>query len=183
MNPCPDETELVLYAAGELPAAQEESLKAHLAACEACRHEAAAIARGLAALARLDPGPALSAGALERLNQRLGQAEAERRAVRAPAAILRRLRPAAPAGPFSWALAAAAVLVLGILVWTAVPPAALLPTEYAAGDGLLEAEVALELLKATDHHAPSPLLALEEQALDEIEVLMDVLSAEQDGRS
>lgn len=183
MNPCPDETELVLYAAGELPAARQDFLKAHVAECAACRREAGAIARGLAALAHLESGPALSADALERLQQRLRHAEADRRPVRTPAVILRRLRPAAPAGPFAWALAAAAALVLGLLVWTTVQPAAPLPTEYATGEGILEAEVALELLKADDYHAPSPLLVAEEQPLDEVEVLMDVLSSDREGQS
>ena len=64
---CPNNTEWVLYATGELPPPRRSELEAHLAGCEACRREAEVLARGLAALATLEREPALRPQVMETL--------------------------------------------------------------------------------------------------------------------
>ncbi len=52
MSHCPNETDWVLYAAGELDAARQSQLRAHLASCPACAAEAGRSRRGLRAWRR-----------------------------------------------------------------------------------------------------------------------------------
>jgi anti-sigma factor RsiW len=196
MRNCPNEKELVLYAAGELPSRRRAALKAHVEGCAACRGEVAALERGLEALARLGPGPELSADALNRIGRRLrGRVETslsplwERGGVRGLGVLkhpLRRstFRVPAWAGWMHWATAAAAAIVLGLLVWSAVTPTPGAGCEEADGEALLEVAVALELLQGEEVQvAPVPTTWDDQEALDEIEALLEVLSAEREGRS
>ena len=176
MRTCPNEKELVLYAAGELPARRRAALKAHVEGCAACRGEVAALERGLEALAQLGPGPELSAEALERIGRRL-----RRCAFPVPRSTF---RVPVWAGWMRWATAAAAAIVLGLLVWSAVTPPAGVRPEEADGEAILEVAVALELLQGEEVQvAPVPTTWDDQEALDEIEVLLEVLSAEREGRS
>ncbi|HPD16641.1 MAG TPA: zf-HC2 domain-containing protein [Planctomycetota bacterium] len=59
MNRCPPEERLGAYADGELDAAEAAAVEAHLAACDACAREAAAI-RALDRLVAELPTPAVS---------------------------------------------------------------------------------------------------------------------------
>jgi hypothetical protein len=100
---CPNETEWVLYAAGELPAARHSELQTHLTACDACRRQARAMARGLKALETLDRDAPMRAEAMEAVRRRLRVAAAHPQPARPTVlSIFRR---------WGWAAAAAAVLV------------------------------------------------------------------------
>ena len=98
MNTCPNETEWVLYAAGELDAARQSELRAHLAACRACSEEAARLGRGLRALRAIDRDAPMRAEAMEALRRRLRAAPVRRPTIltiirQPPVAVGRSRRP------------------------------------------------------------------------------------------
>ncbi len=178
MNECPKDTELVLYAAGDLDAASQEALAAHLVACEACRAEVAALGRGLEALALLERGPALPPAAAERIERRLEAEAKPLRAERGRRPWIVRLRPYV-----RQALAAAAVLVLAVGAWLiTLPPADRVEPE-ATDEAILAYAVDLALLELDDEadEATPALEALPEwddEALEEIELLLEMMTDE-----
>lgn len=111
MNRCPDNTEWVLYATGEVPLRRRRALASHLEGCQACRREVQAVERGLAALETLDREPPVRPQALEMLRKRLSVAAA-RKAARP--GVLARIYP------YRWA-AAAAVIIAVALAYALVP--------------------------------------------------------------
>ncbi len=111
MNRCPDNTEWVLYATGEVPLRRRRALASHLEGCQACRRQVQAIVRGLAALDTLDRQPPVRPQALEMLRKRLSVAAARKAA---PPGVLARIYP------YRWA-AAAAVIIAVALAYALVP--------------------------------------------------------------
>jgi anti-sigma factor RsiW len=152
MNRCPDHSEWVLWAADETTPERRRELEAHRAACDDCRRQSAAVARGLGALAFLESGATPSPDAMRALRGKLHAVAAKRAAT--PRVILFLNR-------HHWAASAAAVFVLAIGVWTfmphtAVPPSILiihhnLPrTDVQLQDELARISADLELMEAAD---------------------------------
>ncbi len=184
MNECPRNTDLVLYAAGELDPATAETVRCHLDACETCRAELSALGRGLEALALLEREPALRPEAAARIERRLerhiaGRADATQS--RRPWIV--RFRPY-----LRQALAAAAVLLLAVGVWLAGRPADLGDLDDT-DEQILEMAVAVELLEMSedtdevaDLAAPEPeaVSEWEDETLEEIELLLELMTLEED---
>jgi anti-sigma-K factor RskA len=192
MSRCPEKTEWVLYAAGEVPAGSRTALEAHLAACEACRSEVATLRSGLAEMEILDRDAPLRPEAVETLGRRLRAAAAHTPARKPLVLVLWHYR---------WA-AAAAVLVAAALAWpliqgptpTAPPvisPQATAPakiqwvpdtevqeeiTEIAAGVEMLEGGYGGTLCEAE----PAPPRAGGDESLDEMDRMIEMLQAEGD---
>ncbi|MEA3368269.1 MAG: zf-HC2 domain-containing protein, partial [Planctomycetota bacterium] len=141
MTHCPDPTEWVLYAAGEMPAPRRDELDDHLAACDACRRELSRLRRGLEALETLEAAPPVRAEALHALRRRLA-AEVQRRGKRRP----RRRRH-----PLRWigaaAAAAAAVVALAVLL-THEPEQPAWPDQDQVDAEITEIAAAIELLES-----------------------------------
>ena len=112
MNRCPDKTQWVLYATGEVPPRRHRSLARHLAGCRVCRCELEDVERGLAALETLDRESPVRPQAIELLRKRLSVAAAR---MGARPGVLARIYP------YRWA-AAAAVIVAVALAYALVPP-------------------------------------------------------------
>jgi anti-sigma factor RsiW len=172
---CPNETEWVLYASGELPPARRQALEAHLAACDGCRREAAGLARGLAALAMLEREPAVRAEVMETLRRRAGEVSDRRSAV---VLFLRRYR---------WVAAAAALIVmatgLALLGPTATRPAAIpWVTDVHVQEEIADITAGVELLEACSNgKAPDTApAAYDDQSFEELEFFFDQLRAEMD---
>lgn len=140
MNRCPDHTDWVLYAAGELDEPRRTALAAHLDGCDACRAEVATLARGLAALEALEREPAMRPEALDALRRRLGAAAAHA----AP-----RPRAQSIVYRYGW-LAAAAVLVAAAVVYSLLPPTpTAVPVPVARHQWLDEDQFVSELAEIT----------------------------------
>jgi anti-sigma factor RsiW len=197
MNLCPKQDDLVLYVAEELPRGEAAALDQHLAGCESCRRQVARLRRGLRALSLLEREPAVRPQAMESLNRLLH--EAARAQTRRPAVFALFARP-------RWLAAAAAVLLgagLGWLAWDALHPAATTPapttTAMASAwltpksDPLEEVTAAVELLVANmgptgawrpaatpriDETKPEALDDADDDAIDEMNMLLDYLSGE-----
>ncbi|MCX5684613.1 MAG: zf-HC2 domain-containing protein [Planctomycetota bacterium] len=175
---CPNETEWVLYASGELPPDRRQALDAHLAGCDACRREAQTLARGLAALATLDREPTVRPLVMETLRTR-----ARKETQPSVVSILRRYR---------WVAAAAAVVVLAIGLATLMPqtgePTAITAARAWVTDSHLQEEIAeitagVEMLEACSNgKAPDVTndAGDDDQSLDELEFFFDQLRAEVD---
>jgi len=175
---CPNNTQWVLYAAGEVPPGRRHAMDAHLAACDACRREAADLQKGLAALGAL-AAPALRPEAVAALRSRLRQAP------RRPAVVLffRRRR---------WAVAAAAVFVLALGAWAIVPsllqapgsPAASWVTDAHLQEELAEIAAGVEMLEAASAKPTAPAAtepaAAGDWSLEEIDRFIDLLRADLD---
>lgn len=175
---CPNNTQWVLYAAGEVPPGRRLAMESHLAACDACRREAADLQKGLAALGAL-AAPALRPEAVAALRSRLS------RAPRRPAVVvfLRQRR---------WAVAAAAVVVLALGAWAIVPslmqapgsPAASWVTDAHLQEELAEIAAGVEMLEAASAKPTAPAAAEPAEALDwsleEIDRFIDLLRADLD---
>jgi hypothetical protein len=119
MNTCPNETEWVLYVAGELDAARAAELHAHLASCQACARQASRLARGLKALEMIDRDVPMRPQAMDALRRRL-----QTEAARPKSTILTLVR--------RWPWAAAASLLLALtLAWAMWPskPTTTIPRE------------------------------------------------------
>jgi hypothetical protein len=206
MSRCPKETEWVLYAAEELPAARQDELRAHLAGCEVCRRQAETLTRGLSALSALPRETALRPEAVDVLRQRLRVAAADKQARPTVLAVLLRWR---------WAAAAAVILAVA-LVWPAprntvvvvqqpqptpkrspVQPPEVVPVpvlaktaprftpDAAIREELAEITARIELLQAADTgRMPevSPTLAppSDEDPVDELEQLLEYWESELD---
>jgi anti-sigma-K factor RskA len=134
MNRCPDKTQWVLYAAGEVSDRLRRRLRAHLAACADCRREQEAVARGLSALGALDPEPAVRPEVLETLRRRLAVAAAHR-AVR-PTLLVTVYR-------YRW-VAAAAVLIAAAVAYALLPT-----TETPASRWIDEDQFVAEMAEIT----------------------------------
>ncbi|MBM4017620.1 MAG: hypothetical protein FJ288_04700 [Planctomycetes bacterium] len=128
---CPRNEEWVLYAAEELPARRRRALASHLAGCPACRREAAAVSRGLAALAAIE-APGLGAEAEASLRRRLAAAHR-------PPAVIRFL------WRHRWSAAAAALVLLAVGAWMLAPPTSPTPAHPAPGTWLTDVQVQAEL--------------------------------------
>jgi len=174
---CPNNTEWVLYATGELPPPRRSQLEAHLAGCEACRREAETLARGLAALATLEREPAPRPQVMETLRRRAGEVSRARPAV---VSLWRRYR---------WVAAAAAVVVLAIGLATFTPQtprqtATATPwvTDVHVQEEIAEITAGVEILEACSNgKAPDPApAATDDQTYDELEFFFDQLRAEVD---
>jgi anti-sigma factor RsiW len=192
MSRCPENTEWVLYAAGELPAGRRSALEAHLEACATCRREAAVLRRGLAAMEVLDRDAPVRPEAMETLKRRLRDAAAHRPARRPIVLVLWHYR---------WT-AAAAVLVAAVMAWsliytptvviprvastqaTALPAAQWLPdaqvqeeiTEIAAGVEMLEGSENGQLCEADPGRPDTG----NDDSLDETDQMLEMLQAESD---
>jgi anti-sigma factor RsiW len=192
MSRCPENTEWVLYAAGELPAGRRSALEAHLEACATCRREAAALWRGLAAMEVLDRDAPLRPEAMETLKQRLRDAAAHRPARRPIVLVLWHYR---------WT-AAAAVLVAAVMAWSLIyTPTVVIPrvastqataptaaqwlpdaqvqeeiTEIAAGVEMLEGGENGQLSDAGPVQTDSG----SNESLDEMDRMIEMLQAESD---
>ncbi len=174
MNACPDKTDLVLYAAGEMPSGDARALEAHLAACPACHDEVVDLKRGLAALAHLEREPALP--------PRLARTVENHTAPRARPRIR---------SPWRWAAAAAAILVAAVGVWTLMQPKETDPfpdpaptaarSDELVGEALDEIDLAIRLIEADEADEVAAVApAWDSDALDEIELLLDVLAEPSD---
>ncbi|MBE3070984.1 MAG: zf-HC2 domain-containing protein [Acidobacteria bacterium] len=147
MNRCPDNTDWVLYAAGELDEPRRAALAAHLDGCDACRAEVAALARGLTALDALEREPAMRPEAFEALRRRLGVAAAHAAARPRARTILYRYR---------W-VAAAAVLVAAAVVYSLLPATNQTPVRHQWLDEdqfvseLAEITAGVEILEIGDY--------------------------------
>ena len=175
---CPNNTQWVLYAAGEVPPGRRLAMDAHLAACDACRREVAGLEKGLAALGALE-APALRPEAVAALRSRLRQTP------RRPAVVVffRRRR---------WAVAAAAVFVLALGAWAIVPsllqapgsPAASWVTDAHMQEELVEIAAGVEMLEAACAKPTAPAATEPAEAgdwsMEEIERFIDLLQAEMD---
>jgi len=146
MNRCPDHTDWVLYAAGELDEPRRTALAAHLDGCDACRAEVAALARGLAALEALEREPAMRPEAFETFRRRLGVAAAHAARPRARSIVYR----------YGW-LAAAAVLVAAAVVYSLLPATTTTPVRHQWLDEdqfvseLAEITAGVEILEIGDY--------------------------------
>ena len=172
---CPNNTEWVLYATGELPPPRRSQLEAHLAGCEACRREAEVLARGLAALATLEREPALRPQVMEALRRRAGEVSRARPAV---VSLWRRYR---------WVAAAAAVIVFAISAAMLAPTGsrpAVTPwvTDVHVQEEIAEITAGVEMLEACSNgKAPDPAPdAADDQTYEELEFFFDQLRAEVD---
>jgi len=172
---CPNNTEWVLYATGELPPPRRLQLEAHLAGCEACRREAEVLARGLAALATLEREPALRPQVMETLRRRAGEVSRARPAV---VSLWRRYR---------WVAAAAAVIVFAIGAAILAPTGsrpAVTPwvTDVHVQEEIAEITAGVEMLEACSNgKAPDPAPdATDDQTYEELEFFFDQLRAEVD---
>ena len=179
---CPNKTDWVLYASGELPPARRQVLETHLAGCGACRREAQGMARGLAALATLEREPAVRPQVMETLRTRARETTL---ALPTVASLWRRYR---------WVAAAAAIVVLAVGLAIVMPPAAQLPTPRPqpvtawVTDAHLQEELAeitagIEMLEARSNgKAPdvAPDADADEQLYNELEFFFDQLRAEVD---
>lgn len=154
MKTCPDNSERLLYAADELPAARRRAFESHLAACDACRAETAALVRGLTLLHDLPEAPAPRPEMTASLRRRLALAADER------AAQPRFFRITQPA---RWA-AAAAVLVAAVMAFVLWPKPDATTTPQAepaqairwvddlhVQDELAEITAGIEMLEAADY--------------------------------
>ena len=170
---CPNETEWVLYASGELPRPRRQELEAHLAGCDACRREAAGLARGLAALATLEREPAVRPQVMETLRTRAREAATARSAV---VSIWHRYR---------WVAAAAAVVVLAVGL-AAVMPKVGQPTvtpwvtDVHLQEELAEITAGVEILEACSNGKAPDVApdASDNQTYEELEFFFDQLRAE-----
>ncbi|MCX5655856.1 MAG: zf-HC2 domain-containing protein [Planctomycetota bacterium] len=172
---CPNETEWVLYASGELPPSRRQALESHLAGCDACRREAESLARGLAALATLERTPAVRPEVMKTLRDRARTASGARPAV---VSIRRRYR---------WVAAAAAVVVLAIGAATFVPTICRQAADPWVTDTHVQEEIAeitagVEMLEGyatakTPEAAPA---APDDQTFEELEFFFNQLRAEVD---
>ena len=175
---CPNNTQWVLYAAGEVPPGRRLAMDAHLAACDACRREVAGLEKGLAALGALE-APALWPEAVAALRSRLRQTP------RRPAVVVffRRRR---------WAVAAAAVVVLALGAWAIVPslmqapgsPAVSWVTDAHLQEELAEIAAGVEMLEAACAKPTAPAATEPAEAgdwsMEEIDRFIDLLQAEMD---
>jgi anti-sigma factor RsiW len=176
MSACPKNTEWVLYAAGEVSDRRARALAAHMAECEACRSEAAAVARGLKALAHLERQTPVRPEAMETLRRRLRVAADHKQSRPTILTVLRQYR---------W-LAAAAVIVAVALVWGLAPgpqppaPAVLPMTDAQVQEALAEITAGVEMLEtgmngqAHDVAAPRADTPTDDPA-DEIERFLESL--------
>jgi len=154
MTRCPDKTERVLYAAGELPDARRRDVDVHLRKCDACRRDVAALARGLAALEALDREPGLRPETLAVLRSRLRRA--------APARRPRRILAAIPLH-YRW-IAAAAAIVLALAVWDLGRTR---PVPDWDADAVTEIAAAVELLELDDSATAAAYDTTPDQAPDD----------------
>jgi len=147
MTRCPDATDWVLYASGEMAADRRAECDAHLEACATCRDELAAVRRGVEAMQAAPSAPPLRAEALRTLRDRLAD---EARAG---------VRPSRRRHPVRWltgAAAAAAAVVAAVLLslpeetpeptWTDVAQIDDEIAEIAAGLELLETDTFVTVL-------------------------------------
>jgi anti-sigma factor RsiW len=111
MNRCPDNSEWVLWAADEVSPDRRRTLDAHLATCDECRRESAGVARGMTALSSICTA-APGADAMASLRRRLAEAKAKKAAQPKILVFL---------GQYRWATAAAAVLIVAMGVFIAIP--------------------------------------------------------------
>jgi anti-sigma factor RsiW len=192
MSRCPENTEWVLYAAGELPASRRSALEAHLEACATCRSEADVLRRGLAAMEVLDRDAPLRPEAVETLKRRL-RADADHRPARRPLVLVLR--------HYRWA-AAAAVFVAAVLAWSLipeptvtiqppaatqlmVPPAAQWQPDSAVQEEIAEIAAGVEMLEGgysgtlceADPGRPD---IGNDDSLDETDQMLEMLQAEND---
>lgn len=175
MTACPDNSQWVLYATGDLPAERRRALETHLAGCEACRREHGAIAAGWKVLGLLDPAPPVRPQAMESLRRRLAVAAAHKVARPTVLTLVYRYR---------WA-AAAAVLVAAALVWGLLPSDA--PPQHRWTDDnhvveeIAEITAGLELLEIGDYawaQRNGASKSDENDVNDEIDRLLKELAAE-----
>jgi hypothetical protein len=134
MNRCPENREWVLYAAAELPAARRLALQSHLACCEGCRGELAAVARGLAALDAMDSAPPLRTEAAQLLRRSLAEAAARRAARPWVLSFIHRHR---------WGAAAAAVF------WIALAASLIAPVPRGSHNWITDTQVVEEIAEIT----------------------------------
>jgi anti-sigma factor RsiW len=172
---CPNETEWVLYASGELPRPRRQELESHLAGCDACRREAAGLARGLTALATLERKPAVRPQVMETLRTRAREAATARSTV---VSIWHRYR---------WVAAAAAAVVLAVGLAAVMPKVgqpAVTPwvTDVHLQEELAEITASVEMLEACSNgKAPDVASdASDDQTYEELEFFFDQLRAEVD---
>ena len=179
---CPNKTDWVLYASGELPPARRQVLEAHLAGCDACRRDAEGLARGLAALATLEREPTVRPQVMETLRTRAREAAL---AMPTVASLWRQYR---------WVAAAAAVVVLAAGLAIVVSPTAQQPaarqqpaavwvTDAHLQEELAEITAGIEMLEARSNGkapdvAPAP--DVDDPLYDELEFFFDQLRAEVD---
>jgi anti-sigma factor RsiW len=179
MSRCPENTQWVLYAADELPPRTRRALEAHLARCEACRREAASVARGMTALAALDREPPVPAQAMETLRRRLRVAAAHKVAQPSILAVIR---------PYRWA-AAAAIILLAAFAWMLVPPPVnpAVPTPWISDvqvqEEIAEITVGVEMLESsmnglTADAAPVRPQDADDPALDDLDQFLEGIWAE-----
>jgi anti-sigma factor RsiW len=146
MNTCPIETEWVLYAAGELDAARQGELRAHLASCRPCARQAAQLARGLRALETIDRDVLMRPAAMDALRRRLRAAPARRPMILT--ILWQRRRFTAVAAGFIVAA------VLTYALWPVhvdpIPVARHYTTDTVIQDRLTEISATIELMEYAD---------------------------------
>jgi hypothetical protein len=195
MSYCPNETEWMLYADGELPAARQQELQEHLAGCETCRREAARIARGMKALATLsrDLDTPMRPEAMATLRRRL------RAAAQAPT----KGRVISLTQRWPWAAAAAAILLVAAISWSLwpTPPAPntvvtkgtmtvqeATPIKWTTDEQiqkeLTEINATLEMMEYSEASLPSDTPAAAPSVMDEwptnLDQLMEYLRSDND---